>query len=207
MEDGTAGIASDLLVIAIAHWSTLQGRTLQTVDAYHKAFPLRRGIPREELKSKLKLSPRVFNAVVNQLTRKSLLIERSAFLAKPEHQVTFDKGQQARVESLKRRFEQNPFNPPGVRESEAEVGEEVLNALIDMGHFTPVSTDVIFRKQDYDSSVTQIRETLVRNERITLAEVRDLLGTSRKYAQALLEHLDAAGITMRDGDYRKLKRR
>ena len=46
-----------------------------------------------------------------------------------------------------------------------------------------------------------------RQERITLAEVRDLLGTSRKYAQALLEHLDATGMTIRDGDYRRLRKR
>ncbi|MEO8356864.1 MAG: selenocysteine-specific translation elongation factor [Chloroflexota bacterium] len=206
LEDGRPGITSDLLVIAIPHWSTLRDKTLQTVTSYHKAFPLRRGIPREELKSKLKLSVRVFNAMINKVVTDQLLTERSAFLAKPDHEIMFDKGQQGKVEVLKRKFEQNPFNPPGVKESQAEVGEEVLNALIEMGQFTPVSVDVIFRKEDYDSSVAKIRETLVQNEKITLAEVRDLLNTSRKYAQALLEHLDAAGITMRDGDYRKLKR-
>jgi selenocysteine-specific elongation factor len=40
---------------------------------------------------------------------------------------------------------------------------------------------------------------------ITLAEARDLLGTSRKYAQALMEHLDARGVTRRSGDERTLK--
>jgi selenocysteine-specific elongation factor len=48
---------------------------------------------------------------------------------------------------------------------------------------------------------------LQQKEKITLAEVRDLLGTSRKYAQALLEHLDATGMTLRDGDYRRLRKR
>ena len=42
---------------------------------------------------------------------------------------------------------------------------------------------------------------------ITLAEVRDLLGTSRKYAQALLEHMDSEGLTLRVGDARRLRRR
>ena len=37
------------------------------------------------------------------------------------------------------------------------------------------------------------------------AEIRDLFGTSRKYALALMEHLDAIGVTVRDGDFRKLK--
>jgi selenocysteine-specific elongation factor len=45
------------------------------------------------------------------------------------------------------------------------------------------------------------------NGKITLAEVRDLFTTSRKYAQAFLEHLDAMDITVRDGDFRKLKKK
>jgi len=48
---------------------------------------------------------------------------------------------------------------------------------------------------------------LIQNEKITLAEVRDLMNTSRKYAQALLEHLDTIGTTIRDGDYRRLKKK
>ena len=44
------------------------------------------------------------------------------------------------------------------------------------------------------------------NGKITLAEVRDLFKTSRKFVQALLEHLDAVGVTMRDGDFRKLRK-
>jgi len=37
--------------------------------------------------------------------------------------------------------------------------------------------------------------------------VRDLFNTSRKYAQALLEQLDQTGVTMRDGDFRKLRKK
>jgi selenocysteine-specific elongation factor len=52
----------------------------------------------------------------------------------------------------------------------------------------------------------RIQETLRQNGKISLAEVRDLFNTSRKYAQALLEHLDALGVTVRDGDFRRLKK-
>jgi selenocysteine-specific elongation factor len=56
-------------------------------------------------------------------------------------------------------------------------------------------------------AVNRIKNVLLQNETLTLAEVRDLFTTSRKYAQALLEHLDAAGLTVRDGDYRRLRKR
>ncbi len=207
LEEGTPTIASDLLVITLPHWNALQDKTLQTVESYHKTYPLRRGIPREELKSRLKLSPHTFNALLKRLITDHLLIDHSAFLARPEHEVTFDSGQQARVRALMRKFEQNPYSPPSARESEAEVGAEILNALIESNELITVSSDVIFRRQDYDLMVDKIKKEIQQKGTLTLAETRNLFDTSRRYAQALLEHLDAIGITVRDGDFRKLRRK
>jgi selenocysteine-specific elongation factor len=55
--------------------------------------------------------------------------------------------------------------------------------------------------------VERLRAELGQKGRITLGEVRNLFNTSRKYAQALLEHLDATGLTVREGDFRSLKRK
>jgi len=206
-EEGELNITSDSLVIALPLWNNLREKTLQIVDAYHQTYPLRRGIPREELKSKLKLSPRVFNSVIKKLIVENSIIDHTSSLAKAGHEITFNGQEQVKVQTLMRKFEQSPYSPPGVKECHAEAGDEILNALIERDDFVLVSSDVIFRKQDYDSMVTSVRKALEENERITLAEVRDLFNTSRKYAQALLEHLDAIGITIRDGDFRKLKRK
>ena len=53
-------------------------------------------------------------------------------MAKPGHEIRFDNGQQAQVEALMRKFTQNPFAPPSVKECKAEVGEEIFNALIEL---------------------------------------------------------------------------
>jgi selenocysteine-specific elongation factor len=205
LEDGTSNITSDLLVITRAHWNTLRDKTLTTVEAYHKTYPLRRGISREELKSRLKLSPRVFNAAIRKLVTETILVDTEGTVSRVGHVIKFDDGQQAKVQALMRKFEESPYSPPGVKECQAEVGEEILNALVELNKLFPVSSDVIFRKQDYDSMVSAIRKTIEQNGKITLAEVRDLFNTSRKYAQALLEHLDSIGVTLRDGDFRRLK--
>lgn len=207
LEDGAPTITSDILVISLAHWNALREKVLSAVQSYHTSYPLRGGMPREELKSRLKLSPRVFNAVISTLLTRHLLLDSGNLLAMPGHTITFNAQEQAKIHGLMRRFEQNSLSPPSVKECQAEVGEEVLTALITMGQFILIATDVIFRKQDYDLAVTKIREMLLQSEKITLAEVRDELNTSRKYAQALLEHLDAIGTTVRDGDFRKLKRK
>ena len=194
----------DSLAVPAPRWNALQAKALQFVGAYHKNFPLRRGIPREELKSKLKLTSRVFNAVLAQFGIRDILKDSSAFISLPDHKVTFDAADQAKVEALMRKFAANPFATPSVKECQAEAGEEAINALIEMNELTPVSAEVIFRTKDYEALVQKVEFALKEKGQATLAEIRDLLGTTRKYVQALLEHLDATGVTVREGDARRL---
>jgi selenocysteine-specific elongation factor len=158
------------------------------------------------LKSKLKLTPRIFNVIINRLITERSITDYSVWLAKPEHEIKFKGADQVKVKELLRKFEQNPFSTPSVKECQNEVGEEIVNALIELGELVAVSQEVIFRKKDYDFLVEKVRAAIEANGEITLAEARDTLGTTRKYAQALLEHLDAIGITIRAGDARKLKK-
>ena len=207
LEEGSPTSASDRLVIARPHWHALREKILQTVESYHTQYPLRRGILREELKSRLRIPARAFNAVLQRLISDHSLAESPTVIAKPEHEVKFDQNQQIQVQNVLRKFEQNPYSPPGVKELQTEISEEMLNALMEMGEFVSVSSDVIFRKRDYDFMIDSIRKEIQQKGKITLGEVRDLFNTSRKYAQALLEHLDAIGVTSRDGDFRKLKQK
>lgn len=199
-------VKPETLMVATSQWNGLQTNIQALVEGYHRQYPLRRGIPREELKSKLKFVPKVFNAVLSYLVAKQLLFDERGAVAKPGHEITFDGQNQARVEALRRKFESNPYSTPSVKECQAEAGEEILNALIELGELILVSQEVIFRKTDYDAMVARIEATIKAQGQVTLAEVRDLFNTTRKYGQALLEHLDAIGVTMRDGDARKLRR-
>jgi selenocysteine-specific elongation factor len=68
-----------------------------------------------------------------------------------------------------------------------------------------VAPEVVFSRAGYDGIVTEIRQILARQGTLTAAQVRDHFNTSRKYALALLEYLDEQGITVRQGDARRLK--
>ncbi len=206
LEGDAPGAKSDLLAAALPHWNTLQAKVIQLVEAYHAQYPLRRGISREELKSKLKLAPKFFNIMLSFLVTHQLLLDQRGAVSKPGHEIRFNGQDQVKVQTLRRRFEANPYATPSVKECQAEAGEEVVNALIELGELITVSPEVIFRKQDYDGMVHKIKTVLEKNGQITLAEVRDLLGTTRKYVQALLEHLDGIGMTQRDGDARRLRK-
>lgn len=196
----------DALVAALPHWNSIRTNILGLVEGYHKQYSLRRGIPREELKSKTKLALKIFNSVLEFLTAGQFLMEDRGAVKTPNHEIRFNGQEQVKVQTLMRRFESNPYATPGIKECQAEAGEEVVNALIELGELVAVSPDVIFHKKDYDVMVNRVRNTMQQNGQITLAEVRDMLGTTRKYVQALLEHLDASGMTQRDGDVRKLRK-
>ncbi len=103
-------------------------------------------------------------------------------------------------------FALTPHAPPSVKECQARVGEDIFSALLEFGDLVAVSDEVVFRQSDYEAMTAKIHLTLQQKGRISLAEVRDLFQTSRKYVQALLEHLDAQGVTVRDGDFRRLKK-
>lgn len=205
LENGSQSITSDVLAIALPHWNALQDRVIQITETYHKDMPLRRGIPREELKSKLKIMPRIFNAAISLLVKQNSVLEAGKSVSRPGHEIKFNGTDQIKVKELMRKFESNPYSAPSVKECQNEVSEEIVNALIELGELVTVSQDVIFRKQDYDEMVKKLRAEIQQKEQITLAEVLDLFKTSRKYAQAFLEHLDTTGVTIRNGDFRKLR--
>jgi len=196
---------ADSIVISAAQWNELIGKVHNILDTFHKQFPLRRGIPREELKSRLKLSARVFNASIKKLADSNQVMDAKGVVSRFGFEIKLEAGQQAKVKELIRKFESNPYATPSVKESQAEVGEDILNVLIESGDLIAVSQDVIFRASDYDEMVEKIKSAIHQNGQVTLGEVRDMLGTTRKYIQALLEHLDSVGVTMRAGDARKLK--
>jgi len=208
--DTEAPLASDALIISKGYWEQLADRNIQEVEKYHRSFPLRPGMPREELKSRLRStlrdSTRLFNTVVTKLVAEEELVESGPLVKRPGHSIQFTNEQKQRADRLLARFAQAPYTPPSVKECISEVGEDLFSALIDSGQLVQVSSEVVFRQADYDRMVAEIRNMVEERGKITAAEVRDHFNTSRRYVLALLEHLDAIGLTIREGDYRRLKK-
>lgn len=198
------------LVSSRGAWEQLSSRMVQEVEAYHRTSPLKPGMPREELRSRLRAllggSARLFNLALARLLAAGELDESGPLVRRPGHAIRFTPEQQRAVDRLLARFQAAPYTPPSVKESQAEVGEEVFAALLDLGRLVSVAPDVVFRKEDYDHMVAEVRRLIEARGEITAAEVRDHFNTSRRYALGLLEHLDAAGVTLRQGDIRKLRR-
>jgi selenocysteine-specific elongation factor len=183
--------------------AALSARARETVAAFHQRHPLRRGIPKEELRSRLGLEARgrAFDAILTTWAKAGELREASGLVADPKHQPQPTNAQQAAAESFLQALRANPYAP-----TERLPDSELLAYLEEQGRIVRVEENIAFAREAYDEMTARIVEHLREKGTITLAQVRDMFGASRKYAKALLEHLDEQRITRRVGDERVLRR-
>ncbi len=198
-------VVSNPYLISAAGWEKLSGKLIIALQDYHRRHPLRQGMPREELKSQLGLSTKLLNEMANRAVSKGKLVDEEATLRLPEHQVKFSPDQERQVQQLLAACRENPYTTPSVADSEALVGAEVLNALIQQGKLVQVSEDVLFLRETYEEMVERVIGHIKERGSIAVAQVRDMFAASRKYALALMEHLDERRVTKRVGDERVLR--
>jgi selenocysteine-specific elongation factor len=197
--------ASSQYLISRSGWQSLIKDLSAVLRDYHQQHPLRRGMSREELKSRSRLASRLFNEVVGLAAREGKLVEEETTIRLPQHEVKFRSAEQRKVDALLAEFRRNPYTTPSVTDCEAQVGVEVLNALIEQGRLIKVSEDVIFLTETYEEMVNRIVARIKGEGSITVAQARDMFGASRKYALGLMEHLDERRVTKRVGDKRVLR--
>jgi selenocysteine-specific elongation factor len=200
-------------LITRSGWSALQERMEGLLAGFHRQFPLRAGMPREEVKSRLArhvpdLSPRLFNEIVARALAEGWLAEGGVAadrLRLAAHEVSLQPAQQRAVDDLLRAFRHEPYTTPSVAQVEERVGGDVLSALLEQGRLVRLGEDVLLLAETYEEMRDAIVAHLRAKGTITVAQVRDMFDTSRKYALALLGYLDERRITRRVGDERVLR--
>jgi selenocysteine-specific elongation factor len=195
-------------------WEALKEESVRLVSEQHRQHPLRSGLSKEEWRTRLNLPPKMAAEIFLALQEEGQLAEApnatgtpGGFIRLPGFVPAFNAMQQQQVERLLRMFLESPYTPPGRSESEAVVGSEVLASLIEQGRLVKLgsSTDsVLFLRESYEEAVAKLVAYLQEHHKMTAAEARDVLGTTRKYILPLLEHMDERHITHRVGDERRL---
>ncbi|HEY3086412.1 MAG TPA: selenocysteine-specific translation elongation factor [Candidatus Dormibacteraeota bacterium] len=186
-------------------WSSIASRATRELETYHGAHPLRPGMAREEMRSRLGVSPASFPSVIAGLVEDGKMVERNGSLASPGHRVDIaSNGPQTELIKL---LGASPFAPPSLSEAMRQSGasEELVRALSKRGDIVRVSDDVAFVKDAYESVVEIVKKLIAQNGSITVAQLRDRIGASRRPVLALLEYLDAQRVTRRVGDSRVLR--
>ena len=191
------GEGENRLLYTNSAWLQIKENIVATVRDYHRSFPLRLGLPKAEISSKLKLGARL-SGVLQKLIKEGELVEESAFVRIQGHQIRLTPPQQSKIDAYLKQLSQNPYAPA----PDLTLETDLFNLLVDRGQVVKTTAGVVFSAAAYDEMVTKIQERIKANGKITLAEVRDMFHSSRKFIQALLEYMDEKKLTKRVGDDR-----
>ena len=200
---GESGRAPGATKFAVAS-SLLESLTLQIREAvriYHASQPLRPGLAREEARRRLGITQsRLFDDLVTTVAGSGKLVDDGATLRLPEFRMTLSPDRRAAADEYLAAIRAQPYTPPGPHEHGLD--PETLAALEHLGEVTKIAEGVYFAPEAWDALVEGTLALIDSNGSITLSQFRDHFDTSRKYAQAALEHLDQLKYTRRVGDDR-----
>lgn len=205
LEKGDVFQKPGTMICSFAWLMDKQNKTSSLLENYHHQYNLRSGIPKEELKSRLKLDQPVFLAVLNLFQEINFVETIGNVVRLKAFSPNLNDSQQKAQESILKSFSAMPYSTPGIKESIENHGEEIINYLQSENILINVGNDVAFLSEYYHEMKEWVVYKIEQSESLTVAEFRDKFQTSRKYALAFLEHLDAIGITIRDGDVRKIR--
>ena len=191
-----------------AGWAGITERVTTLLEQFHARYPLRNGQGKEEVRRSLGLESRVFNEIVQRLCADEVIAEEEGDLREFDFQIELNPAQEEIAATLLALLEREPLAPPSLSDIRAglAVDDDFLNVLVEQGRIVQVDPDLIYSRRAYAQAVAKVRDLLAREERVTVAQVRDAFGTSRKYVLPLLEQMDRDNVTQRDGDERTLAR-
>ena len=185
-------------VVSQARLEDLQDQLRQTVAAYHEEHPIDAGMPIEGARSALHLADAEFDDLVRQTAG---VINEGRIVRSEAHTVELSPEQAHEREELMARLAGAGYTPPLA--SELQVDGSLLRSLTEAGELVKVSNFYLTRSLALRAQ-QKARDLIEENGPATVAQLRDLLETTRKYAVPLCEWLDATAITVRRGDVRVL---
>lgn len=202
------------LFLSRASFASLKGLLLSEVEGYLRDNPLREGLGKEELKTRLprRSDPRFFTPLLASLEKEGKIVVDRDLVKLPGRKgtVTVDQADfQVRVEKA---LQRGGYEPPTIKEMcdslhcVEKMLLEHLNILAREGRAVKVKSDIFYAPEP----VADIREKLMAYLRdkgeIMPPEFRELTGLSRKFMIPLLEFFDQEKMTIRVGDKRILRR-
>jgi selenocysteine-specific elongation factor len=190
----------------ITHRSALEnlfGRIRATLANFHKAQPVEIGLGASDLhrQTASNILPILFQAVLDKACNSGIIQQCGAVYVLPDHQAGLGKTQQKQADTLLAMFTETPFAPPQSTADEMDI--TLINYLVKEGHLKRLTNGTLFLASAFHEADKLLETHLLAHNTITAAEYRDSLGTSRKFALALLETFDRMGRTIRVGDARK----
>lgn len=179
---------------------------LKIISNYHQKYSLRPGIKKEELRSQLdfKLNKKELNALLEVFYTKKFFKEKNNLISLNDFQIKLDSKMEKIKDAIIKSYHENLFFPPSKKEiiDRYQLEDDFFDYLENQGFLIRLSTELYFHHSVLSELRKLLRDHFKENESIELAQFRDLINSSRRYALPLLEKLDQLKITNRKDDLR-----
>ncbi len=190
----------------------LREQILRVLEAFHAKFPLRPGISREELRRRAgSAEERFFAHMLEALETEGLVKAERDKVRLAAHQIRLSSAQRAAVDTMEALFRSAGASPPSPEEALAKAGlggseeNELFQLLLDDKRLVRIKESLFFHVDILKIIEDKVVAFLKEKKELTPADVKALLGISRKYAIPLMEYFDGQRITTRVGDRRVLR--
>jgi selenocysteine-specific elongation factor len=187
--------------------------TADHLKRYHRQYPLRSGMPKEELRSKFPktVHPKIFHLAVTEMLEQKVIVQEEQTVRMADHTVALGEGQQAVRKRILAAYERAGLMPPYFSELckdldlDPKKAGEILSVLVDEGRLVKVKENLFFDTRMIEDLIKRLKAFFQEHEEITTPQFKEMTGASRKFVIPLLEYFDAKNITLRVGDARKLR--
>lgn len=183
------------------------------IDKQLQTEPWSMGMTSIALSRALGINEALVVRILGALAEDGRLANRGGYYAAADHTPKLTQAQREFFDRVTPIDPNNPFAPAiladaiaQVKQSRIEGAGKAFDTLVARGALVKVG-EFLYRGTQIAQIHARVEAYLRSQGQMTMAEFRDVIGTSRKYAVPLLEWFDARGITVRSGDYRKLRSR
>lgn len=207
-------LTNDIYIIHNDYYEYIRDAIVNNLKDYHMRYPLRAGIPKEEIRSKFirNAKPRVGEVFIEKLAEEGCIERDKESLKLKGFKITYDDRQLNIRFGILKSLEESTTLPPKKEElceilgSQQDDFNEIFNSLINEGDIVKLNEDIFVGKEYYNMALDKLKGYILKNGSISVGEYRDLLEVNRKVSIALLEYFDQSKITKRELDRRVLNR-
>jgi selenocysteine-specific elongation factor len=190
----------------------LEERAARALARLHAEHPRQAAIPRAQLTAAFPdlAGETLVSGLIDRLLAQGKVVVDGRTVALAGHEAKLSQGERKLKTDLAEAIRLGGMSPPDVSELTASAGQrapvvpELLALLRAEERVVEISNSLYLDVDIERELVRRVRENLANGSAITMSELRDLLGTTRKYAVPIGEYLDRIGITKREGDVRRL---
>lgn len=199
-------------VIAHKNYQLLQEMVLTQLLDFHRRFPMKSGLAKEELRTKLptEIDIKLFQILLNGMIQSNEIVLEKDKIRLSDHRVS-SVDEKGRVKQVEEGILKGGLQPPSPKELAEELREkeevihQVLEHLVHEGKVIKIKSGMYLHRDPFERLKEELVNFLKGNHEITTQQFKEMTKVSRKYLIPLIEYFDQIKVTLRLGDKRVLR--